>query len=77
MSPSTSRLLISVYEAVKDLEQMYGPTDQGVIYAKRILVACLASVRLIETPEEAQLFNSVHQLANRTLESGDHPGRYN
>jgi hypothetical protein len=35
---------------------MYGPEDQGVVHAKRVLVACLASVRLIETPEEARLF---------------------
>lgn len=65
MSPSTSRLLTSVYEAVKDLEEMYGPTDQGVVHAKRVLIACLASVRLIETPEEARLFNSAHQLVER------------
>jgi hypothetical protein len=56
MSPSTTRLLSSVYEAVKDLEEMYGPEDQGVVHARRVLVACLASVRLIETPEEARLF---------------------
>jgi len=65
MSPSTSRLLTSVYEAVRDLEERYGPNDQGVVYAKRILITCLTSVRLIETPEEAQLFNSAHQLVNR------------
>lgn len=65
MNASTSRLLTSVYEAVKDLEEMYGPTDQGVVHAKRVLVACLASVRLIETPEEARLFTSAHQLVNR------------
>ena len=65
MSPSTSRLLTSVYEAVRDLEERYGPNDSGVAHAKRVLVACLMSVRLIETPEEAQLFNSAHQLVNR------------
>lgn len=64
MSPSTSQLLTSVYEAVKDLEEMYGPTDQGVVQAKQVLVACLASVRLIETPEEAELFTSAHQLVD-------------
>lgn len=62
MSPSTSKLLTSVYEAVKDLENMYGPGDQGVIYAKRVLVECLAAVRLIETPEEARLFTSAQRL---------------
>ena len=64
MSPSSSKLLASVYEAVKDLEQTYGPADQGVVHAKRVLIACLASVHLIETPEEAKLFNSAHQLVD-------------
>ena len=65
MSPSTSQLLTSVYEAVRDLEERYGANDQGVVYAKRVLVACLRSVRLIETPEEARLFNSAHTLVYR------------
>ena len=65
MSPSASRLLNSVYEAVRDLEEMYGPTDQGVVDAKQVLGECLTTVRLIETPDEARLFNSAHQLANR------------
>jgi hypothetical protein len=65
MSPSTSKLLTSVYEAVKELEEKYGPNDQGVIHAKRVLVACLSAVRLIETPEEAQLFTSAHRLVQR------------
>jgi len=65
MSSSMSRLLTSVFEAVRDLEEMYGPNDQGVVRAKRVLLACLMSVRLIETPEEAHLFNSAHRLANR------------
>jgi hypothetical protein len=29
MSPSTTRLLSSVYEAVRDLEEIYGPEDEG------------------------------------------------
>jgi hypothetical protein len=62
MSPSTTQLLTSVYEAVKELEDKYGPSDQGVIHAKRVLVECLRAVRLIETPEEAHLFSSAHQL---------------
>lgn len=65
MSPSTSHLLTSVCEAVRDLEEMYGPTDQGVVHAKQILVACLESVHLIETPEEARLFNIAQELVNR------------
>lgn len=65
MSPSTSRLLTSVFDAVKDLEETYGSADPGVVHAKRVLVACLASVRLIETPEEARLFNSAHQFVNQ------------
>jgi hypothetical protein len=65
MSPSTSRLLTSVFEAVKDIEEMFGPNDQGVVQAKRVLTACLMSVRLIETPEEALIFNSAHRLANK------------
>lgn len=56
MNPSTPHLLSSALEAVRDLEEMYGPTDQGVMDAKRVLIACLASVRLIDTPEEAQRF---------------------
>lgn len=64
MSPSASRLLTSVYEAVRDLEEMYGPTDQEVVDAKQVLVECLARVRLIETRDEAKLFTSAHQLAN-------------
>lgn len=62
MIPSTSKLLTAVYEAVRDLEDSYGPGDQGVIHAKRVLVECLAGVRLIETPEEARLFTSAHRL---------------
>jgi hypothetical protein len=62
MTPSTSKLLTSVYQAVRDLEETYGPGDQGVISAKRVLVECLATVRLIETPEEARLFTSAHHL---------------
>ena len=62
MSPSTTQLLSCVFEAVKDLEEVYGPGDQGVVDAKRVLNACLASVRVIETPEEAHLFTSAHQL---------------
>ena len=65
MSPYTTLLLSSVYEAVKDLEEMYGPEDQGVLHAKQVLVACLASVRLIETPEEARLFCCAHGLVDR------------
>ena len=65
MSPSTSKLLTSVYQAVKDLEDKYGPSDQGVIHAKRVLVECLRAVRLIETPEEAHLFASAHQLVHQ------------
>ena len=65
MTPSTAQLLTSVYEAVRELEEAYGPTDQGVVHAKRVLVECLAAVRLIETPEEAQLFTSAHQLVQR------------
>jgi hypothetical protein len=53
-----------VYEAVRDLEETYGSSDQGVVHAKCVLVECLRSVRLIETPEEAQLFNSAHQLVS-------------
>ena len=64
MTASTSKLLTSIYEAVRDLEEMYGPGDQSVIHAKkRVLVECLAAVRLIETPEEAQLFTSVYRLS--------------
>jgi len=65
MSPSTSKLLTSVYEAVKDLEGKYGPSDQGVIHAKRVLVECLRAVRLIETPDEAHLFTSANQLVQQ------------
>jgi len=65
MSPSTTRLLSSVYEAVRDLEETYGPQDQGVVHAKRVLTACLDSVRLIETPEEARLYSSAHGLVNK------------
>lgn len=65
MSSSMSRLLTSVFEAVNDLEEMYGAGDQGVVLAKQVLLACLMSVRLIETPEEAHLFNSAYGLANR------------
>ena len=64
MSPSTTQLLSCVYEAVKDLEDLYGPSDQGVVQAKQVLCACLSSVRLIETPEEAQIFSSAHELVN-------------
>ena len=64
MSPSASRLLTSVYETVRDLEEMYGPTDQGVVEAKQVLIECLTTVRLIETPDEAKLFTSAHRLAN-------------
>lgn len=63
MSPSTTQLLSCVYEAVKDLEEAYGSADQGVVDAKRVLIACLSSVRVIETPQEAQLFTSAHQLS--------------
>jgi hypothetical protein len=63
MIPSTSKLLTSVYEAVRDLEETYGPGDQGVVHAKRVLVECLAAVRWIETPEEAQLFTSAYRLS--------------
>ena len=62
MSPSTTQLLTSVYEAVKELEDKYGSGDPGVVHAKRVLVECLRAVRLIETPEEAHLFSSAHQL---------------
>jgi hypothetical protein len=65
MIPSTTQLLTSVYEAVKELEDKYGSSDQGVIHAKRVLVECLAAVRMIETPEEARLFTSAHQLVHR------------
>ncbi len=65
MSPSTSKLLTSVYEAVKDLEDVYGPSDQGVVHAKHVLVECLAAVRLIETPQEALLFTSACQLVDQ------------
>jgi hypothetical protein len=65
MSPSTSKLLTSVYQAVKDLEDKYGPSDQGVIQAKRVLVECLRATRLIETREEAQLLTSAHQLVQQ------------
>ena len=64
MTPSTSKLLTSVFEAVRDLEETYGPGDQGVISGKRVLVECLARVRWIETPEEAQLFTSAHRLSS-------------
>jgi hypothetical protein len=63
MIPSTSKLLSSVCEAVRDLEESYGPSDQGVIHAKRVLVECLAAVRWIETPEEARLFTSAYRLS--------------
>jgi hypothetical protein len=63
MIPSTSKLLTSVYEAVRDLEKVYGSSDQGVIHAKRVLVECLAEVRWIETPDEARLFTSAYQLS--------------
>lgn len=65
MSPSTTQLLSCVYEAVKDLEETFGNADQGVVHAKEVLTTCLASVRLIKTPEEAQLFSCAHQLVNR------------
>ena len=65
MSPSTTQLLTSVYEAVKELEDKYGPSDQGVIHAKRVLVECLRAVRLIETPDEAHLFTSANQLVQQ------------
>lgn len=64
MRPSTSQLLTSVYEAVKDLEAEYGSNDQGVVHAKQVLVACLESVHLIETPEEAELFTCARDLVN-------------
>jgi len=64
MRASTSQLLTSVYEAVRDLEEEYGPNDQGVVQAKQVLVACLESVHLIETPEEAELFTCAHDLVN-------------
>ena len=63
MSPSNSKLLGAIYEAVKDLEGTYGADDPGVICAKRLLVECLAAVRMIETPEEASLYVSAHRLA--------------
>jgi hypothetical protein len=65
MSPSTTRLLSSVYEAVRELEETYGPEDEGVVHAKQVLVGCLASVRLIETTEEARLFCCAHGLVDR------------
>lgn len=64
MIPSTTKLLTSVYEIVRELEESYGPSDQGVIHAKRVLVECLASVRWIETPEEARLFTSAQRLSS-------------
>lgn len=64
MIPSTSKLLTSVYEAVRDLEEIYGSSDQGVIHAKRVLVDCLAAVRWIESPEEARLFTSAYRLSS-------------
>jgi hypothetical protein len=65
MIPSTSKLLTSVYETVRDLEVTYGPSDQGVIHAKRVLVECLGAVRWIETPDEARLFTSAYRFVYR------------
>ena len=71
MTPSTSKLLTFVCEAIRDLEEMYGPGDQSVIHAKqRVLVECLAAVRVIETPEEAQLFTSAYRLTTESLPAG-------
>lgn len=72
MIPSTSKLLTSVYEAVRDLEESYGPSDEGVIHAKRVLVECLAAVRWIETPEEARLFTSAQRLSTDIVSTRTH-----
>lgn len=77
MRPSNSKLLTAIAEAVRDLEGTYGSQDPGVICAKHLLVECLGAVRLIETPEEAQLFLSAQRLAEKpesnlkVIEPGD------
>lgn len=40
-----------LFEVVRDLEEVYGNADHGVVQGKMALTAYLATVRMIETPE--------------------------
>jgi hypothetical protein len=50
MTQSTSRLLTSVFETVRDMKEMYGPNDQDVVHAKQLEQGCEISEFRLDGP---------------------------